>query len=294
MSAMVSPTMLFTAVISVAWLLWNLYGKVSLAKSLPGIPLVEFEGDNSRERYPSDAGNLLSKGYETTAYAARGAGAEKRNDFIQWIMDSYRANGKSITPDESVQNIFIVMFASMHGTSFVALQSLFSLFGTPGALAEIREEVERVAKDKLRDSPETLWMKPFQEAQPRSNASPCPRIHSKDGLHVPAGTVVSFPNLRYNTDPTRPLTPEAGTFDGKRWLRRRAGFDDAFDWGTGPHACPGRLMAGITIKLILVCLVTKYDMKFPDGGPGRLAETRRFMDLSPDTSTPVMVKDVRG
>ncbi|KAI0842522.1 cytochrome P450 [Hypoxylon sp. FL0890] len=444
-----SPIMLFTAAVSVAWLLWNLWGKVSPAKSLPGIPLVEFDGDNSRERYTSDVGSLLSKGYEThirhgqpfcirdflnpdrprvflpvkymeelrnapqdklsiagiinnilelfshmtarvmvgpelceawpaiamryvtcvlaaqaairkryypmlywtayylnpevaqvnkarheaaelirpvlearqAAYAAHGAEAEKHDDFIQWIMDSYRANGKSVTPNETVQNIFVVMFASMHGTSFIALQSLFSLLGTPGALTEVREEIERVAKNELKGSPvwtrhalgelrtmdsfmkETLRMKPFQEATVQRFAMTSYTF--KDGLHVPAGTVVSFPNLRYNTDPTRPLTPEADTFDGKRWLRRRAGFDtskfqfastaeDAFDWGAGLHACPGRFMAEITIKLIFICLLTKYDMKLPDGGLERPAESRRFMDLTPDTSTPVMVKDAHN
>jgi cytochrome P450 len=117
------------------------------------------------------------------AYAAHGANAERHDDFIQWIMDSYRANGKTVTPDETVQNIFIVMFASMHGTSFIALQSLFSLLGTPGALAEIRDEINRVSKEELKDSPvwtrhalgqlrtmdsfmkETLRMKPFQEGK---------------------------------------------------------------------------------------------------------------------------------
>ncbi|KAI1772403.1 cytochrome P450 [Hypoxylon cercidicola] len=510
MSAILSPITLFTAAVSVAWLLWNLLGKVSPAKSLPGIALVEFDGDNSKERHTSEAGSLLSKGYEMyirhgkpfctrdfsnpvqprvflpikymeelknapqeklsiagiinnistmrnvggpriteeiqtstrvdlnrtlnnliepmqtlcfqaaeeklpaspewssvvlypkilelfahmsarvmvgpelceawpavatkyiarslaaqaamrkryypafywTAYylspevaevnkvrseaaelvrpvlearqadyAAHGAEAEKHDDFIQWVMDSYRANGKSITPSETVQNIFIVMFASMHGTSFIALQSLFSLLGTPGALAEIREEIERVAEKELKDSPvwtrhalgelrtmdsfmkETLRMKPFQEATVQRFA--LTPYTFKDGLHVPAGTVVSFPNLRYNIDPQRPLSPGAGTFDGKRWLRRRAEFntskfqfastaEDAFDWGAGLHACPGRFMAEITIKLILICLVTKYDMKLPDGGSERPAESRQFMLVSPDTSTPVMIRDIKG
>ncbi|KAI8633139.1 hypothetical protein F5Y19DRAFT_471398 [Xylariaceae sp. FL1651] len=40
-------------------------GKTSPARSLPGIPLVEFGGGNSRERYTSDAGSLLIKGYDT-------------------------------------------------------------------------------------------------------------------------------------------------------------------------------------------------------------------------------------
>lgn len=116
-------------------------------------------------------------------YAAHGKGAEKHDDFIQWIMESYRANGKTVTPDEMVQNIFIVMFASIHGTSFIALQSLFSLVGTPDALAEIRDEIDRVSKRELKgdvvwtrqalgelgtmDSfmKETLRMRPFQEGK---------------------------------------------------------------------------------------------------------------------------------
>ncbi|KAL2277511.1 hypothetical protein FJTKL_15427 [Diaporthe vaccinii] len=249
-------------------------------------------------------------------HASLGAAAERHDDFIQWIMDSYRAGGKTVTPDETVQNIFIVMFASMHGTSFVALQSLFSLLGTPGALAEIREEVNRVSKQELGDSPvwtrhalgelrmldsfmkETLRMKPFQEATVQRYAMT--GYTFKDGLHVPAGTVVSFPNLRYNLDPD--LVPEADTFDGKRWLRRRAGFDsskfqfastaeDSFDWGGGLHACPGRFMAEVTIKLILIYLVTKYDMKLQEGGPNRPVEARRFMDLTPDTSMPILIRE---
>ncbi|KAF7536902.1 hypothetical protein G7054_g4175 [Neopestalotiopsis clavispora] len=252
-------------------------------------------------------------------YTARGDQSEKHDDFIQWIMDAYRANGKKVSPDETVQNIFIVMFASMHGTSFIALQALFALLSEPNALSEVREEVNRVLSDELKGSPvwtrhalgelktmdsimkETLRMKPFQEATVQRVAmSP---YTFKDGLRIPAGTVMSFPNLRYNTDASR--VPEADTFDGKRWLRRRAGFEtskfqfastseDMFDWGGGLHACPGRFMADITIKLILICLITKYDMKLVESGNDRPGEARRFMDLTPDTSVPIMIRDLRA
>jgi cytochrome P450 len=125
----------------------------------------------------------------------------------------------------------------------------------------------------------------------------------KDGLKVPAGTVLSFPNLRYNTDPDN-WAADATTFNGKRWLHRRAGFDaskyqfastaeNAFDWGAGLHACPGRFMADITIKLILISLVTNYDMKLPEGSPERPVESRRFTDMTPDTSTPVLIRSVK-
>ncbi|KAK5634672.1 hypothetical protein RRF57_010385 [Xylaria bambusicola] len=68
--------------------------------------------------------------------------------------------------------------------------------------------------------------------------------------------------------------------------------EDAFAWGAGSHVCPGRFMAEVTIKLILIRLTTKYDMKLSEGGPERLAESKRFMDLTPDTSMPVMLRDL--
>jgi hypothetical protein len=115
------------------------------------------------------------------AYAVDGVAPEGHDDFIQWIMENYRVSGKVATPDDVVQNIFIVMFASLHGTSFIALQTLFSLLSTPGAVAEIREEITRVQQTELQSLPswnrralgelrimdsfmkETLRLKPFQE-----------------------------------------------------------------------------------------------------------------------------------
>lgn len=62
MSSMVSPITFFTAALLVGWLVWILWHKVSPAKQRPGIPLVEFDGDNSRERYTKDAASLVGKG----------------------------------------------------------------------------------------------------------------------------------------------------------------------------------------------------------------------------------------
>lgn len=42
-----------------------------------------------------------------------GEAAEKHDDFIQWLMDEYRAKGQEVTADDIVQNIFITMVASM-------------------------------------------------------------------------------------------------------------------------------------------------------------------------------------
>lgn len=64
MSSMMSPITFFTAALSVGWLVWSLWYKLSPAKQIPGIPLVEFDGDNSRERYTKDAASLVGKGYD--------------------------------------------------------------------------------------------------------------------------------------------------------------------------------------------------------------------------------------
>lgn len=52
-------------------------------------------------------------------FRANGLTAEKHDDFIQWLMDEHRAKGREVTPDQLVQNIFITMVASMHGTSSI-------------------------------------------------------------------------------------------------------------------------------------------------------------------------------
>lgn len=91
--------------------------------------------------------------------ASPGARAERPDDFIQWVMDSYHAGGKVLTPDKCVQNILSVMFASMHGTSFVPL---------------VREPEHRCLLTQYSRCP-TVAMTAYT---------------FKDGLRIPAGTVV--------------------------------------------------------------------------------------------------------
>lgn len=41
--------------------------------------------------------------------------------------------------------------------------------------------------------------------------------------------------------------------------------DQAINFGAGTHACPGRYFAGYEIKLLLIHLLTRYDIKWPAG-----------------------------
>ncbi|KAJ0158966.1 Ent-kaurene oxidase [Colletotrichum tanaceti] len=111
-----------------------------------------------------------------------------------------------------------------------------------------------------------------------------------DGLKLPAGTAISFPLWGvYNSPSTTTFSPEynAGTgnappaeFDGFRFarLREQPGREmrhqaattgpEAFNFGHGPHACPGRFFAVYVIKCILIELLVNYDIRLKGSGSG--------------------------
>ena len=81
-----------------------------------------------------------------------------------------------------------------------------------------------------------------------------------------------YPNHR---DPE--LYPDPPKFDALRYfnLRQKEGAADRYQfssisstepaWGVGKFACPGRFWAGAQIKLILMVLLMKFDIAFPEG-----------------------------
>lgn len=241
---------------------------------------------------------------------------KKHDDFIQWLMDEHRARGKEVTPDELVQNIFITMVASMHGTSSIGYSVLLDLLAHPDALVDIKDEINRVKREELQDNQiwtrhalgelrlldsfmrETHRMHPFTEAtMQRTVVIP---YTFKDGLTLPAGISVNFTSLQHSMDPDA-QGADANNFDPSRWVNKRQHFDtskfqfastsdDWFNWGGGPHACPGRFLADVTIKLILIYLLTNYDIKYPDGVTARPADGRRNLMITPDMATPILFK----
>jgi hypothetical protein len=54
--------------------------------------------------------------------------------------------------------------------------------------------------------------------------------------------------------------------------------------------CPGRFLADVTIKLILIYLLANYDIKYPDGISVRPADGRRNLMIAPDMTTPILFK----
>lgn len=69
---------------------------------------------------------------------------DKPEDAIQWLLDAHLGKGHVPTPDDIVQNLFVLQTASIHSTSATALSILFDLMDYPDALGSIRSEMSRV------------------------------------------------------------------------------------------------------------------------------------------------------
>ena len=69
---------------------------------------------------------------------------------------------------------------------------------------------------------------------------------------------------------------------------------ESMAFGYGRHACPGRFFAGNEIKLIMVELLLKYDIKFEDSRKERPGNMAFETQLIPDHHAKVLVRKRRA
>ncbi|KAK6222849.1 hypothetical protein LQW54_000658 [Pestalotiopsis sp. IQ-011] len=197
-------------------------------------------------------------------------GPRKYEDGPQWLLDAYTAHGKTLSATQLARDLFSIMDSSIHSTVTSAISILLDLLEHPDSVDEIRAEIQRV-KETLSDTavkrvPTTTWT-------------------FKDGLEIPAGTTFAFPSFQHNLDPS--INPDPEVFDAKRYLREREELgnthkyhfasiaEDSINWGAGLHACPGSFFAQETLKLMLIHLLTKYDIKY-DGAFGDIPKYLKY------------------
>jgi cytochrome P450 len=121
----------------------------------------------------------------------------------------------------------------------------------------------------------------------------------KDGLRIPAGTQLSFPNQHTNWDDD--VHVNAKTFDAKRWSSKRETIDpnkfhfgsvseDSINFGAGFHACPGRFFAQQVIKLVLIQFLTEFDIKWADKDGKRPPEMVNDFSISPNAEAQILIR----
>jgi cytochrome P450 len=127
-----------------------------------------------------------------------------------------------------------------------------------------------------------------------------------DGTTIPKGATLGLPTLA-STDPT--FYPDPLTFDGYRFLNlsKEPGgatkntfvstSNEHIIFGHGKHACPGRFFASNEIKIILIHLLSNYELKFleKDGKKGvRPKPMEMGADLVPNPETTILIRSKKG
>ncbi|KAF2186298.1 cytochrome P450 [Zopfia rhizophila CBS 207.26] len=155
---------------------------------------------------------------------------------------------------------------------------------------ELREEISRVLEASggvvTKQSLQQMFkLDSFIKETQRLNAPDLMSFQRKvqapltlsNGVLIPKGARLMLPTGAINMDAQIFEGPEH--FDGLRFYKKRLESEESRNkyqlvtvgktdlaWGYGRHACPGRFIADVTIKLIMIEFLMKYDMKRPESG----------------------------
>ncbi|KAF9869582.1 hypothetical protein CkaCkLH20_12975 [Colletotrichum karsti] len=214
--------------------------------------------------------------------------------------------------DLQLQLQMTLAVASIHTTSSTITQVLYDLAAYPEHTEELRQEVVEVlerfggvfTKQSLSEMKKLdSWMKeslrmngPDMTTFQRMATKP---LTLKDGTHVPQGTKLELPTSAINFDPA--IYPEPQLFDGFRSYRQRqeegAEIKHSFvavtraelGWGFARHACPGRFLADVEVKLMFAEFLLNYEIRNPEGQP-RYKNIEFATNILPDPTKEVLIR----
>ncbi|KAI0124122.1 cytochrome P450 [Xylariales sp. AK1849] len=234
------------------------------------------------------------------------------NDGVRWLVDLYLADFKRVNADQIMQDEAFLVAASVHSIALTTLSVLLDFVDRPDVLADVRYEISQVYAEHggwTRQSLAALrLLDSFMKESQRLNNFQYNTMQRmalvdytfKDGLRIPAGTSIVIPSRLVGRDPE--IHADAAQFDAQRWKRLREQGDatkfhfaslqdDMLPWGSGPHACPGRFLAQEIIKLIFIHLVTKYDIKYPEGVESRPPDLSQHANSNPNIMALLLFKE---
>ncbi|CEG83561.1 hypothetical protein RMATCC62417_17462 [Rhizopus microsporus] len=170
-----------------------------------------------------------------------------------------------------------IALASIHTTSHFATFALHELASRPQLMEELRKEVstldeltpESVADLKLMDS--------FLREVFRCNTDYLGLHHLtlrdtflSTGHLIPKGTLVTLAMDEAHQDPALLDMPDLESFNAYRFMRNKnlkstsTGINH-LSFGLGSHRCPGRFFAVKELKLLIVEMIMRYDVKTRTG-----------------------------
>ncbi|SMR61255.1 unnamed protein product [Zymoseptoria tritici ST99CH_3D1] len=220
---------------------------------------------------------LASREAELKAAKSESRPPNLPDDAIEWFRNA--AHGREYNQTDVQVSLQV---ASIHTTTDLLAQAILNLCAHPEMVAPLREEAIAVLSTQgwqktaltslhLLDS----FLKETQRLKP-INFTSLHRYATRDttlsgGIHIPQGTNLGIHS--YNLfNPDIYTSPE--TFDGYRYLRLRQS-DPKWEhkghlvstsvehtgFAHGKSACPGRFFAANEVKIAMVHVLLKYDVK---------------------------------
>ncbi|KAI9154753.1 Cytochrome P450 monooxygenase ATR2 [Paramyrothecium foliicola] len=246
----------------------------------------------------------------------------KADDLLQWLIDGQKTGGK-IDVDHIAQAQLSAIFASVHTSTLVATNALFTLAAMPELIPILKEDVEKAVKgsngqfnSSCLQSMEKVdsFLKEILRFHTLSasvlNRKVIKPFKLSNGQQIPAGVYVQIPAgaMAYDDE----LFPNAKTFDALRFFRLQQVRDKGTShsetvktdpntqlvgvsranlfWGYGRHVCPGRFFAANEIKLIMAEILLHYEVKNPPGVTGRHKDIWFGLHSVPDPEKTIMMR----
>lgn len=257
------------------------------------------------------AAQLLAPVYEKRIACAKSNGPKYR-DSIQWLLDNSGKQQKGL--QQLADEQLFLYTAGIHSTGSTVISILYDILAHPEYLPEIMEEVQQTLKESPQWTKQSLaklrkldsFMKESQRLNPAGlvtvNRSTVVPYTFSDGLRLPANTLLSFPNYELNHDADVYAEPEK--FDGLRffWMREAGDpskfhfatvSEESINFGAGFHACPARFFVAHEIKIILVELLLRYDLKFAVGDT-RPPDMHHDFSIVPNPMAEILIREKKN
>ncbi|SES67960.1 Cytochrome P450 [Nitrosospira multiformis] len=218
-----------------------------------------------------------------------------QNDLLDMLLKARDDNSGEKMTDRQVRDEVITIFSAGHETTANLLSwTLYLLVRHPGALARLREELDRLLQGKIPNA-EDLQQLVYTRAvlsesmRLRPPASFLLRKVSKDtevdGYFLKADRLAIFSifNLHHHAD----FWPQPEQFDPERFLvsqNRRYSF---IPFGTGERICIGSHFALMESQLLLCMIIQHCDLQLLD--PEEV-EIEMAITLRPKGGIPVRIK----
>ncbi|KDR74053.1 hypothetical protein GALMADRAFT_250782 [Galerina marginata CBS 339.88] len=233
----------------------------------------------------------------------------KPEDILSWFMDEVDGNNDEEKLTHLAFHILTVNFGAVYTIAMSFTQALYHLAACPEYVEPLREEIESVLSLEGSTKSATVEMRKldsFLKESQRLNGLAAASTYRKvlkpftfwDGTVMPPGVILAV--AAHSTHLDDDIYQDAKKFDGFRFANRKSDLDDTnlqnmvtpslefLPFGVGRHHCPGRFFTVVILKVMMMHIITNYDVKLEKEGQ-RPPDSWFSTDNLPNSSAKVLL-----